>query len=402
MSDEYDVIVEKTVRDLFKSTPLIQIKKYKMNKEKEIMNKDDELKKLILEKYSSLIKSIDALEQISTHLNELQNIRGKLGENLSQLKFNEVVDSLQKIKFDDNFIEGDEEEKNNNKIDFECEYEKISSLIEEKKFDEVIVSMISLKENLNEEDNIESYHFILIDLCESIMNTFISDKNINDNIDQYKQMLDDIKQKLIINEESYEKLKLSEFYLKISYDENIKEIFDNYFVYDDSDNFSTNLLIKLLLLKICQNLFLLSQCKDSLFICDDNITRINELYRMLLSVSILSKTYLCKDNNELYKEKISNFINFIKNEITTNISTLLVISNTVNDNMSVKCDELISFWNRLFTALNMNISDSERKINEDISSLLFDNKNTLQCYLLSNKCLDQISNVSTLLLKLYN
>ena len=60
MSDEYDVIVEKTVRDLFKSTPLIQIKKYKMNKEKEIMNKDDELKKLILEKYSSLIKSIDA------------------------------------------------------------------------------------------------------------------------------------------------------------------------------------------------------------------------------------------------------------------------------------------------------------------------------------------------------
>ena len=402
MSDEYDVIVEKTVRDLFKSTPLIQIKKYKMNKEKEIMNKDDELKKLILEKYSSLIKSIDALEQISTHLNELQNIRGKLGENLSQLKFNEVVDSLQKIKFDDNFIEGDEEEKNNNKIDFECEYEKISSLIEEKKFDEVIVSMISLKENLNEEDNIESYHFILIDLCESIMNTFISDKNINDNIDQYKQMLDDIKQKLIINEESYEKLKLSEFYLKISYDENIKEIFDNYFVYDDSDNFSTNLLIKLLLLKICQNLFLLSQCKDSLFICDDNITRINELYRMLLSVSILSKTYLFKDNNELYKEKISNFINFIKNEITTNISTLLVISNTVNDNMSVKCDELISFWNRLFTALNMNISDSERKINEDISSLLFDNKNTLQCYLLSNKCLDQISNVSTLLLKLYN
>ena len=402
MSDEYDVIVEKTVRDLFKSTPLIQIKKYKMNKEKEIMNKDDELKKLILEKYSSLIKSIDALEQISTHLNELQNIRGKLGENLSQLKFNEVVDSLQKIKFDDNFIEGDEEEKNNNKIDFESEYEKISSLIEEKKFDDVIVSMISLKENLKEEDNIESYHFILIDLCESIMNNFISDKNINDNIDKYKQMLDDIKQKLIINEESYEKLKLSEFYLKISYDENIKEIFDNYFVYDDNDNFSTNLLIKLLLLKICQNLFLLSQCKDSLFICEDNITRINELYRMLLSVSILSKKYLSKDNNELYKEKISNFINFIKNEITTNVSTLLVIANTVNDNMSVKCDELISFWNRLFSALNRNISDSERNINEDISSLLFDNKNNLQCYLLSNKCLDQISNVSTLLLKLYN
>ena len=39
--DEYDIIIERTVRDLFKSNQLIQIKKYKMNKEKEINDKDD-------------------------------------------------------------------------------------------------------------------------------------------------------------------------------------------------------------------------------------------------------------------------------------------------------------------------------------------------------------------------
>ena len=182
MKDEYDVIVEKTVRDLFKSTPLIQIKKYKMNKEKEIMNKDDELKKLILEKYSSLINSISALEQISSHLSELQTIRGKLGENLSQLKFDEIINSLEKIKFDDNFIIGDESEKNEkNKIHYEQEFEKINNLLHDKKYNDVINTMTLLKKEIlkeernNESLNKDNYHNVIVDLCEMIMNDFISD-----------------------------------------------------------------------------------------------------------------------------------------------------------------------------------------------------------------------------------
>ena len=83
MADEYDVIVEKTVRDLFKSSELIQIKKFIMNKQKELQNKDDELKKLILNKYTSLIDSTNALEQISSNLYELQDIRSNLGKNLN-------------------------------------------------------------------------------------------------------------------------------------------------------------------------------------------------------------------------------------------------------------------------------------------------------------------------------
>lgn len=413
MKDEYDVIVEKTVRDLFKSTPLIQIKKYKMNKEKEIMNKDDELKKLILEKYSSLINSISALEQISSHLSELQTIRGKLGENLSQLKFDEIINSLEKIKFDDNFIIGDESEKNEkNKIHYDEEFEKINNLLHDKKYNDVINTMTLLKKEIlkeernNESLNKDNYHNVIVDLCEMIMNDFISDVKLNDNIEQYKVLLDDIKEKLFINDETIEKLQMSEFYLKISFDENIKEIFEKYFAFEKNDktsNFSVNLLIKLLLLKICQNLYLLSQCKDDNFINDDNSKMIYNMYKMILSVIIITNRYVIQDNSNInsFKEKINKFLIFVKSEITTNISTLLVISQKKNEKIIVRCDELIEFWNNIFNLINSNKSENEEQINNKLSDLIFENKTNLLNFLLLNKCIDQISNVLSNHLKFY-
>ena len=413
MKDEYDVIVERTVRDLFKSTPLIQIKKYKMNKEKEIMNKDDELKKLILEKYSSLINSISALEQISSHLSELQTIRGKLGENLSQLKFDEIINSLEKIKFDDNFIIGDESEKNEkNKIHYDEEFEKINNLLHDKKYNDVINTMTLLKKEIlkeernNESLNKDNYHNVIVDLCEMIMNDFISDVKLNDNIEQYKVLLDDIKEKLFINDETIEKLQMSEFYLKISFDENIKEIFEKYFAFEKNDktsNFSVNLLIKLLLLKICQNLYLLSQCKDDNFINDDNSKMIYNMYKMILSVIIITNRYVIQDNSNInsFKEKINKFLIFVKSEITTNISTLLVISQKKNEKIIVRCDELIKFWNNIFNLINSNKSENEEQINNKLSDLIFENKTNLLNFLLLNKCIDQISNVLSNHLKFY-
>ncbi len=84
--ESYDVVIEKTVKDLFKSSTLPQIKKYKFAKEKEIYNKDEELQKMILDKYPILIRSIDSLEEINKNLNELQEIRKKFKSGINNLE----------------------------------------------------------------------------------------------------------------------------------------------------------------------------------------------------------------------------------------------------------------------------------------------------------------------------
>ena len=89
--ENYDVVLEKIVRDLFKSAPLVQIKKYKFTKENEIQVKEENLKNLILEKYPILLKSIFSLEQISANLSELQEIRHKLFKNMSNFKLNDYL-----------------------------------------------------------------------------------------------------------------------------------------------------------------------------------------------------------------------------------------------------------------------------------------------------------------------
>ena len=89
--ENYEVVLEKIVRDLFKSAPIVQIKKYKFTKENEIQVKEENLKSLILEKYPILLKSIHSLEQISSNLSELQEIRLKLGENMSNFKLNDYL-----------------------------------------------------------------------------------------------------------------------------------------------------------------------------------------------------------------------------------------------------------------------------------------------------------------------
>jgi len=84
--ENYEVVLAKTVRDLFTSTPLNQIRKYKQNKEKEILKKEEEIKSLILEKYPLLIKSINSFEQISNHLSDLQEIRKVLSNNIDNFR----------------------------------------------------------------------------------------------------------------------------------------------------------------------------------------------------------------------------------------------------------------------------------------------------------------------------
>ena len=131
----YEEVVIKTVRDLFRSYPLIQIKKYMMAKEGDINDKDNELKSLILEKYTSLTNGIDGLEKISSNLNSLENIRTDFTKKLNEIDFNKIELALKNISFDDNFFQNINEI---NIFDFESINEKIEKFFIEKKYKEII------------------------------------------------------------------------------------------------------------------------------------------------------------------------------------------------------------------------------------------------------------------------
>lgn len=117
--ENYEVVLAKTVRDLFKSTPLNQIRKYKQNKEKEILKKEDEIKSLILEKYPLLIQSINSFEQISNHLTDLQEIRKVLAKNVEEFR-----------------VYKDPEIKDNETFDFEKLFEVMENYEKDCDFDE--------------------------------------------------------------------------------------------------------------------------------------------------------------------------------------------------------------------------------------------------------------------------
>ena len=97
--EDYDEVVIKTVRDLFRSYPLIQIKKYLMTKEGEVNDKDGELKSLILEKYTTLTHGFNGLEKISENLQSLENSRKEFSEKMEQIDFGKLELSLQNIPF---------------------------------------------------------------------------------------------------------------------------------------------------------------------------------------------------------------------------------------------------------------------------------------------------------------
>jgi hypothetical protein len=130
--ENYDVVIEKTVRDLFKSGSLYQIKKYKITKEKDVNKKEEEMKKLIMDKYPLLISSISSLEQISKNLHELQQIREEFGKNVEKLNDidkdyyhnNDENDNKNDLLFLSN-IENENYYKDYNSLMYESEYDNL-------------------------------------------------------------------------------------------------------------------------------------------------------------------------------------------------------------------------------------------------------------------------------------
>ena len=270
-----------------------------MNKEGEISDKDNELKSLILKKYTSLTNGIEGLEKISLNLNSLENIRAEFSKKINEIDFEQIENSLKNITFNNDFLDN----LNSNKtINFEEKNEKIEEFFQNKNFVEIINEMILIKDYINS-DNLknmeikEKYYFYLVDLIEDIMSKMIEDNDLCNNIKIYKILFDDIFLKLINDkyDESMEYLIMSELYLKILYDKNIKRIIEEYFHFfneNNKDSFSINILLKILFLRISQILYDIS----------------NISIELLFSYKIINKYY-----NIIFDKTSQSFISMIQN-----------------------------------------------------------------------------------------
>jgi len=394
--EDYEEVVIKTVRDLFRSYPLIQIKKYMMTKEGEISDKDSELKSLILDKYTSLTHGFNGLEKISTNLESLENTRKEFSEKIDQIDFSKIELSLQNIPSNNDLIDIINEKGNLGLDDIN---EKIEVYLKEKKYNQSIDEMILYKNYIdNNKDGFnnlninlkEKYYFLLVELVEGVLNKMIEDNNICNNIEKYKILLDNIYENLIKEqyEECMEYLIMIELYLKICYDKNIKKIMDEFFSFLKEDNnnfFSLNILFKMLFLKISQILYDISITPIELLFNDVMIEKYYNIYETLMCIKLISDKY-CYNNDINNKIELTKFYSFIKSEINKNMNSLLIIPK--NSFQKLYLYNTIYFWNKLFLRNNSN----EPKIN---------NLNLLE-YLYLDKSIEQISNITSYMLKQYS
>ena len=394
--EDYDEVVIKTVRDLYRSYPLIQIKKYIMTKEGEINDKDSELKTLILDKYTSLTHGFNGLEKISTNLESLEKTRREFSEKMEQIDYSKIELSLQNIPFNNDLTDILKDKGN---FRFDDINEKIENYLKDKKYNESIDEMLVFKKyivnNKDEIDNLdinskEKYYFLLVELVEGALNKMIEDSNICKNIEQYKILLDKIFENLIKEqyEECMEYLIMIELYLKILYDKNIKKIMDEFFSFLKEDNknfFSTNILLKILFLKISQILYDISITPIELLFNDIMIEKYYDIYETVMCIKLICDKY-CYNNDIHNKIDLNKFYSFIKSEINKNMNSLLIIPK--NSFQKLYLYNTINFWKKLFLKNNSN----EPKIN---------NLNLLE-FLYLDKSIEQISNITSYMLKQYS
>jgi hypothetical protein len=367
-----------------------------MTKEGEINEKDSELKSLILEKYTSLTHGFNGLENISKNLQSLVDTRKEFTEKMDQIDFSKLELALQNIPFGN---ELNDIIKDKNNFDFDEINEKIDKYIKEKNYDKSIDEMIIFKKyidnNKNEfnDDDInlkEKYYFLLVELVEGVLNKMIEDSNICSNIEQYKTLLDKINENLIKDkyEECMEYLLMIELYLKISCDKNIRKIMEDYFSFfnnDDKNCFSINILLKILFLKISQILYDISIIPIESLFNDSIVEKYYSIYETVICIKLICDKY-CINDNIKNKIDLNKFYSFIKSEIDKNMNSLLIIPK--NSFQKLYLYNTINLWNKLF-------------IKNDINEPIVNGLHLIE-FLYLDKSIEQISNITTYMLKQYS
>jgi hypothetical protein len=316
--DNYDIVIEKTVKDLFRSSTLVQIKKYKLSKETLIQKKEEELKKMILDKYPVLIDSINSLQQISMNLNDLKDIRKNFKSNITRL---EELEYNSKDAFIYNIVDEDSESEI---YDIEEDLDKCYDMLNSGELESLIIKLIRLKGS-----DINKYDSILVDLMEVLMKKFfeVSIYNEKEEIEFYVFAFFSIF--YLINDTDM--LNYLQFYLKLENDVNVAAIYNDIIGSNGNESkdnleqysliMSFNVIIKISLLKISKNL---ADLGGNAVNDNDYILLYRNIYFMIFLLTKLTSSNDYVVDSEDEGLKFSN--KFTLNDMLSYIQTIFSIN----------------------------------------------------------------------------
>ena len=182
----YNVIVDKTIKDIFKFTDLDHIKQLKKNKENDNQKLSEALKALIMEKYPQLVNSISKVIDISNTLNYLKDQKDQITNEATSIEITtEIIKDMEDTKEKietwteeyTNLFKLKSIENYNNYNVFENGYTSIN-------YEDLVFSYVEkLRENFDKND-LNNCFVIVFNLIK--LNTINNKNNVNINNNQNK------------------------------------------------------------------------------------------------------------------------------------------------------------------------------------------------------------------------
>lgn len=365
--EEYKLIVEKTVRDLFKSTSIEHIKNYKNLKETEITNLNNEIKFHVLQKYPLLVDNIASVRCISESLKNLDLLKDEISKKLvkyetsddiisdSGVKTSDLINTWSNTFYDDfhNLISNNNNKNQSSNIcnkdkyfcwdeQKECSILQIKAPDNDSKYDKLYLLKVSGLVNslsttiLNEKLTLPQEIDRLFNIVEEVRISFSIDKftytlfgiiNLNNNIVLYS---DKTKRNLILSEliDCFFK---NEFNRDYSNSE-ITDKFESLLNLDTINQCFLSIFSLITCAKDNQKIFYHSEFYQTL-VSDDKInTLFYEIFHEITEMNLEIVTLINNHNYDKYsshsvnlKNTLVGFIQNIINTVSMQVKLLLII-----------------------------------------------------------------------------
>ena len=370
-NENYDIIIEKTVKDLFRFTDITHIKNIKKAKDLEVTKLEQKLKDLMLEKYSLLINSMNSVQDINLNLSELQNKKDEIFDKMKDNKsinilVNDMTNTKSNIQIWSNEIAKSMEITTSITNDpFIKIWNNIDCL--RNSFDSEIFqsTMFLLKElDTTQKDNF-NYSIIIVELFNTLIVKML-DVSYNDiSINNDELILFEILIELHLLSNNNTSLYLdSEYYRLIHFDSKTNNLYKLF--YEEKGNEpsiqnSIRLYIKLKLVRIQK------------FLCNFDIKNI--FYDFFIQIKSLKNLFSQENNDESLKNGFQQQFNYIMKIINEET----IKENLLSNNKNLKLYDKIVFYDNLFQdVINyLNLISNEHILYD----FIFEIKSTLETLL---------------------